>query len=243
MARVVTSEWTDWHRQYEPGSPLTKRLEVVRALIREELDRRPPGRLRAISMCAGDGRDLLEVLATHPRRSDVTARLVELDAELAEGARARATRRGLTGIEVVEGDAGLAQTYDGAVPADLLLVCGVYGNVSDSDIRATISHLPELAARGACVVWTRGRFEPDLTPAIRTWFWESGFEEIGFVPVPESTMSAGANRLVAPPRPFDPSVRLFQFLPAGERPADRARARARSVFAPLPPAASGGSRR
>ena len=232
----MTGEWVDWHRQYEPGSPLSKRLELVRSLLREEIDRRPPGPLRAISMCAGDGRDLLEVLAAHPRRADVAARLIETDPTLAQGARERAAHYDLSGIEVVEANAGHARAYEGAVPADLILVCGVYGNISDADIRTTIFHLPELAAPGAFVVWTRGRFEPDLTPSIRTWFRESGFEEIRFAPVPESTHAAGAHRLVAPPREFDPSVRLFDFLPPGERPASRARAR-NGPAAPSPVAA------
>lgn len=228
----MTSEWVNWHRQYEEGSSLSKRLDVVRTLIRDELDRRPPGPLRALSMCAGDGRDLLEVLASHPRRADVRARLVERDPALAAGARDRIARHRLAGIHVVEGDAGRARVYEGAVPADLLLVCGVYGNISDTDIRNTIAHLPELAAPGAFVAWTRGRFQPDLTTTIRTWFRAAGFEEIRFVPVPGSTMAAGANRLVVPPRPFDLSVRLFEFLAAGERPADRARARRPAARSP-----------
>jgi integrase len=40
-----------------------------------------------ISLCAGDGRDLLEALSTHPRRADVHGLLVELDPDIAESAR------------------------------------------------------------------------------------------------------------------------------------------------------------
>ena len=47
-------------------------------MIKQALDEAPAGPLRVISLCAGQGRDLIEVLAEHPRRGDVRARLVEV---------------------------------------------------------------------------------------------------------------------------------------------------------------------
>ena len=47
--------------------------------LRAELDRAPAGHVRLISLCAGQGRDVIGVLTGHPRRDDVRARLVELD--------------------------------------------------------------------------------------------------------------------------------------------------------------------
>src|SRR2546429_389313 len=62
-------DWSEWHRAYdEPGSNLSQRLRIVQARIREVLDAAPPGPITAVSICAGQGRDLLEVLAVHPRR-------------------------------------------------------------------------------------------------------------------------------------------------------------------------------
>lgn len=73
-------DWRVWHENYDsPGSRLSRRLRSVQEQIRKVLDNSPPGRLRVVSLCAGQGRDLLEVLADHPRRGDVGARLVELD--------------------------------------------------------------------------------------------------------------------------------------------------------------------
>jgi hypothetical protein len=46
-----------------------------------------------ISLCAGQGRDLLGVLADHPRREDVRARLVELDAPCGPRAGLRRVRQ------------------------------------------------------------------------------------------------------------------------------------------------------
>lgn len=73
-------DWNAWHDAFdEPDSALGRRLRAVKDRVRAGLDRCPPGPIRALSMCAGQGRDLIEVLATHPRRTDVMARLVELD--------------------------------------------------------------------------------------------------------------------------------------------------------------------
>lgn len=231
----MTGEWVDWHRGYDDGQPLTLRLRVVQDRIREALDSRPPGPIRVISICAGDGRDLLGVLATHPRARDVRARLVELTAELVGAGRDRASREGLRSVEWVLGDASTTTAYTGAVPGDLVLVCGVFGNISDEDVRGTIHHLPELCARDATVIWTRGRFEPDLTPAIRRWFAEAGFTELSFVAIPGTTMSVGTHRLTNAGKPFWPDVRLFTFLPYEQRPSTLAKARGARANPAAPP--------
>jgi hypothetical protein len=84
-------DWRAWHRQYDdPDSELSRRLEAVQAQIRAAIDRAPAGPVPVIKLCAGQGRDLLGVLADHPRSADVRARLVELDPELAAWARERA---------------------------------------------------------------------------------------------------------------------------------------------------------
>jgi hypothetical protein len=73
-------DWRAWHEDYDlTGSSLAQRLQAVQNRIVLALNRCPPGPLKVISMCAGQGRDLLGVLADHPRRADVTARLVKLD--------------------------------------------------------------------------------------------------------------------------------------------------------------------
>lgn len=217
----MTDEWVEWHRQYESDGPQARRLAVVQERIREALDRLPAGPIRILSLCAGDGRDLLGVLVSHPRAADAQARLVERNHELVAEGRAQASRHGLRGVEFVEGDASATSAYEGAVPADLVLACGIFGNITDEDVRRTVEHLPELCARGATVIWTRGRFEPDLTPTIRDWFRGAGFEELSFVGIPGSTGSVGAHRLTIPPPPFQPGARLFTFLPKEERPSTR----------------------
>lgn len=219
--KTTMSEWTEWHRRYQHEPPMARRLEAVRRIIRSVLSDAAPGRVRVVSLCAGDGRDLLGVLARHPRARDVTARLIELDPELVRAGRERARRLGLSTVEFVRGDAASRAPYEGALPADLVLACGIFGNISDEDVRRTIRHLPQLCRSGATVVWTRGRFEPDLTPAIRSWFSEAGFEELSFEAIPDSTAAVGAHRLVR--GPSRPSWRrpLFTFLSKALRPSSR----------------------
>jgi hypothetical protein len=206
-------DWQEWHQEYDqPGSPLHRRLQIVQALIAEAFDRVPPGPIRAVSLCAGQGRDLLGVLADHPRRGDVAARLVELDPRNAEAARAAALDAGLAAVEVVTGDAGSSDAYVGAVPADLVVACGIFGNVSDDDIAGTIAALPQLCAPSATVLWTRHRHPPDATPAIRDRFATAGFTELAFVAPPDTHFSVGAHQLTAPPQALVPGTRYFEFL-------------------------------
>lgn len=216
----MVSEWVEWHDGYRPGSPLARRLAKVQGMILAALDNAPPGPISLISLCAGDGRDVLGVLPGHPRGADVRGRLVELDPELAGRARERAAAVS-SAIEVVTGDASLTSSFSGAVPAGMVLACGIFGNITDDDIRNTVAHLPTLCAPGAVVVWTRGTFAPDLTPTIRRWFTESGFSELDFIAIPGTTVGVGVNRLTSPPHRFDPGMRLFTFLPAAERPSRR----------------------
>ena len=177
MTSVTERDWYTWHHDYdEPSTALARRLAAVQDQIRTALDAAPPGPLHAVSLCAGQGRDLIGALAGHPRRDDVSARLVELDPRNAAAARDAAEAAGLSRVEVVTGDAALTDHYAGMVPAYLVLVCGVFGNMTDDDVRRTIGYCTQLCAYGGTVVWTRGRWEPDLVPQICDWFAGRGFE-------------------------------------------------------------------
>lgn len=210
----ANSPWVQWHSIYEiDGSPLQIRVAIVQRYIRAALDAAPTGApFRILSLCAGQGRDVIGALADHPRRAAVRARLVELDPELVAYARRTASAAGLTGVEVVATDASTTDAAAGAVPADLLLACGIFGNISDTDIRHSIGCFSSLCAAGATVIWTRHRRPPDLTPQVREWFIAGGFEEIAFESPDEAGLvGVGVNRLTAPPAPFQGGRRLFNF--------------------------------
>jgi hypothetical protein len=206
-------DWAAWHDDYDdPGSVLTRRLAAVQELIRAALDEAPPGPLRAISMCAGQGRDLIGALTSHPRRDDVRARLVELDPRNAAAAEERARRAELTGIELVRGDAGLMRHYRDVAPADLVLACGVFGNLTDADVLRTVEACAQLCREGGTVVWTRHRRPPDLVPVIGDWFSARGFETV-HVSDPAAGFGVGAHRLRHPPKPLQGADRIFTFVP------------------------------
>ena len=91
------------------------------------------------------------------------------------------------------------------------MVCGIFGNITVSDIRATVAALPSLCAPSALVLWTRHRSPPDLTPAIRSWFGEAGFREEAFDTSRDGFMSVGAHRLTGEPAALVLGQRLFTF--------------------------------
>jgi predicted RNA methylase len=191
---------------------LAVRLAIVQRRLAERLSAAPSGAIRLISMCAGQGRDVFGVLPIHSRRDDVTVVLVEIDHRNLDVARANAARTGLAQVEIIEGDAAVSDIYARFVPADIVLACGIFGNISDQDLERTVRNLSMLCRSGASVIWTRHRNEPDLTPRIRSWFAESGFEELSFDAIDNKSKSGiGTIRLVGAPRPFQRGFRFFTF--------------------------------
>jgi putative methyltransferase len=204
------TDWSAWHAAYEdPESGLSQRLRIIQGLIREWLDHTAPRDVRAVSACAGDGRDLLQVLRDRSDSDRVTATLLEYDE--ANVARARSAAAEFPTIEVRQVDAGQTASYEGAVPADLLLMAGIFGNISDEDIRTTIEALPGLCTPGALVIWTRYRGTPDLTPAIRSWFAAAGFTEESFHAPEDHEIGVGSHRYTGPPVSSHPDRTLFTF--------------------------------
>ena len=102
-----------------------------------------------VSLCAGQGRDVIDVVATHPRGAEVSALLVELDPKLVAFARERAASSGVSEqVRIEEGDASLCHWYAAQVPADLVLVCGVFGNISGRTSPAPSRRCGGSAGRG-----------------------------------------------------------------------------------------------
>jgi hypothetical protein len=215
----VSRDWARWHDGYgDPSSPLSRRLAIVQAHLSGAITAAPPGPVRVVSLCAGQGHDVLGVLPGHARRDDVTAVLVDLDPLNARLAADRAAAESLAGVEVREADAGVTASYADAIPADVLLLCGIFGNVSDEDIRRTVGAAPALCAPGGTVIWTRHRRPPDLTLEVREWFAAAGFAEVAFeAPETGSTLiGVGVHRRPAglagdSPATSPPGGRLFAF--------------------------------
>jgi len=186
-------------------------LALVQEQLGVALDRMPAGPIRALSLCAGQGRDLIGALAGHERREDVKAHLIELDEHNVEIARRAARLAGLEEVEVVAGDASSTDACAGAVPANLVLVCGLFGNISPADIQRTIGGLPQLCADDAMIIWTRHCGPPDLTPTIRRWFSDRAFQELTFERDTTGSFAVGTHRLTGPPASLRLGERLFTF--------------------------------
>lgn len=213
----AAKDWVAWHDGYaRPGSSLARRLDVVREQVRAALDAVDDAvpTVDVVSLCAGDGRDLLPVVAAHPRRDAVRLLLVEQDEQLVEDARAAAAALGLP-AEVVRGDAGVSDVCLHRLPAHVLLACGIFGNISRDDMRRTVDLLPSFLAPRGAVVWTRGRGWDGAEPArlVRRWFAAAGLEEVSYTEPTDAAFRVGVHRLAAGDvrEPVGPGVRLFTF--------------------------------
>jgi hypothetical protein len=127
-------------------------------------------------------------------------------------ARPRANEAGLRQGEGVVADAARRAVYEGAVRADIVLVCGVCGNIPDQHVFHTIDRRPQRSRHAATVIWTRNRIAPDLSPAISAYFLDHRFAEVDFVAAAElSPESVGVNRYEGEPQPLQLTARCFTF--------------------------------
>lgn len=208
-------DWYSWHAAYEDAdSTLARRLTVIQGWLRQALDTLPAGPVRLISMVAGQARDVEGMLRDHRRASDVRGRVVELDPRNSEVARQALSSIAGHRIEVVTGDAGQADAYAGATPAQILVVVGLFGNIIDTDIERTIQMLPGLAASGAYVVWSRGGAREgtsDLNPAVRRWFAQTGFTELEHVYI-DGQQGLGFHQFNGAQAPFPAGQKMFDFV-------------------------------
>lgn len=214
MSESIT-DWVAWHQPYDdPESSLSRRRRVVQRHVRDWLDVLPVGHgARVVSACAGDGRDVLEVLGESDA-GDVEVLLVETDSRLAAEASGFAARHGIGGVTVRVEDAGTTTAYRDAVPADLVLFCGVFGNVDAGDVRRCVAALPQLCAPGATVLWTRGRDEDGglaAADSARSAFAGAGFGELAFTAPDDAHFAVGAHRLTVDPPSWRAGQRLFTF--------------------------------
>lgn len=210
---TVAKDWQAWHEAYaDENSPLSRRLRLVQRHIAAWLDERQGEALTVVSACAGQGHDLLGVLVDRSDARRVRATLLEYDERNVAAAQAVVDDVGLRNVTVVHADAGELAAYVGSVPADLVLMAGVFGNISDADVHRTIEALPQPCARNATVIWTRSRYAPDLTPAIRCWLEAAACVEVAFHAPDDVLFSVGVHRFVGVPLTAAPRGKLFEFV-------------------------------
>src|SRR5438128_2119623 len=156
MASAPEIDWFDWHRRYEsPMSRASRRLRSVQRVLRTAIDQMPSGPFTAISLCAGQGHDILGVLADHPRRADASVTLVELDPRNVERALDTARALDIPKVCGVVGDAGSSDVFTGLLPASLVILGGFLAHISEADFVRLIGALPQFCMPGSIVVWNR----------------------------------------------------------------------------------------
>ncbi len=208
-------DWDDWHLKYDISLPLQARLEAVSALVSASLDAAPSGPIKLVSLCAGDGRDVVESLRNHPRRSEVTAWLLDTHIDSLKRGEFAASKAGLEGqIQFVLADAGLAQNYTDIAPVDVVLLSGFLGHIRREDIFRLISSLPMLCREGCSVIWNKHQVTNDgwaSVPEIRGLLEQFGFEEVAFKLTGADGYAVGWARYSGKPVPLDSACCFFQF--------------------------------
>jgi hypothetical protein len=210
----MPKNWLEWHDLYNTDPRLQQRLKIVREYISYSLDNSPKGNIRIVSVCAGDGRDLLGTLANHSRTQDVYARLVEIDLQLVERGRATIKSLGLEEqIEFIHSDATASTNYLGVVPADIVIICGIFGNLADENqLNRLLGNLSFLSKKGAFVIWTRGHFQGvAYSETVRKYFSDFGFDEVNFKLTATGDMGVGIHRYLGESITVPKEQNLFVF--------------------------------
>jgi hypothetical protein len=185
----------------------------VKKQLTGHIDAAAPGPVRLISICAGDGRNVIETLRSHARRADVSAWLVELDIQSVAAGRRNAAELGLSRhVNLIHADATDFATYQMLAPADIVVLVGVWGHVSLNTRATLVNSLHFLCRSGGTVVWTRGAAKgPARVQQIRSLFSQSLWTELQFEFTPDMNWVIASYRNVGLSRELPASGRVFRF--------------------------------
>ena len=214
VTRQRVGEWNDWHDAYQDTtSELAGRMMAVRQHVAAIVADAPAGPVTVLSICGGQGRELIGALEDHPRKTDVRGRLVELDGDNTAFAARWSAEVGLTGLEIVTGDASLSAAYEGLAPIDLVVISGVFGHLSNDDRLHLIDFTRQLCHAGTGVVWTSHQSHDGPAEWLRRAFREREFEELEHAVVPGDDFQLTVTRSVytGTQQPFDPHEKIFTF--------------------------------
>jgi hypothetical protein len=209
-------DWTHWYKHYDVTPRIQARLRVVRRQIIDFLNDCPAGPVTVVSVCSGDGRDLVGALAEHPRRDEVIAWLLDIHAETLERGRAAAAAAGLgRQLRFLQSDATRASSYLGIVPADLVLISGVLGHLRPAGVAGLLGALPMLCKAGGGVILNRGVLlngGREQVPVIRQLLRDTGFEETDYEVTGADGFACLRARFAGPALPLDTNRVLFEFV-------------------------------
>lgn len=219
-SEINSIDWNQWHTGYETSASLQARLKAVSEQITIAINDCPPGPIKIISLCAGDGRDILLALQNHPRRKDVSASLVDNHLESIERGRELALKTGLTKqIHFLHADAGLGETYADIGHANVVLLSGFLGHLRHGDALNLISKLPMVVKTNGSVIWNRHVVLHDgaeQVARIRGAFRSHHFDEEHFAATAEDGFAMGRVCFKGESAPLDAAQKLFEFVGIGE---------------------------
>lgn len=209
-------DWSEWYKQYDSFPSLQARLRIVQEQITAALNECPPGPVRIVSICAGDGRDLIGTLQNHPRRNDVTASLLDSDLDSVYRGKTAAVAAGLGGqLNFIHADAALAGNYAGAIPADLVILSGLLVHLRHENVPAFIRSLRMFCRTGGYVIWNRHFVlyqGHEQVRVIRKLFQQATFEEIHFETTALDGFAVSRVRFTGQVEPLDTTRVLFEFV-------------------------------
>jgi hypothetical protein len=213
LLALVVNPWSNWPAMSYRRASYVKRLKVVQDQFAASLTEREPGPVRVVSLCAGDGRDVMGVLESHTRRADVTAWLVELDPKsVAAGVKARDEVGLSRNVIFIQGDATDFATYKDILPSDIVLVCGVWGHVRPEEQLSLVKALGKFCKPGGTVIWSRGlKRGMERFTELQALFERNSFERVGESFTPDGKWGVCTHRYMGKPVEVPTSGRIFNF--------------------------------
>jgi 16S rRNA G966 N2-methylase RsmD len=213
LRRLGWRVWSDWPQEVYQQQSYQQRLSKVQEHFAECLDNVPRGPVRVLSLCAGDGRDVIGVLNSHPRRTDVSAWLIESNRQCVAICVRQAASVGLQKtVNFVCGDATLCVTYKNIATADIVLICGVWGHVAANQRAQLVAGIASLCKPDAAVIWTRG-LVPNMSrmQEIQSHFAGLAWNKVRVSSTPDQRWAVATYRYSGPRHQLSKSGRLFRF--------------------------------
>jgi hypothetical protein len=211
--QIGSRSWTGWPDEAYAQNRYQLRLESVQQHLIVCLDEAPRGPIRLISICSGDGRDVIGVLKTHQRRKDMSARLIELDRQSVVAGMREASLVGLQDtVRFFNRDATDYATYQGMAPADIVLACGVWGHVPTRERVGLTSALAGLCSPRGTVTWTRGISNGTARlREIESLFASSTWERVRITITPDNKWAVATYRRDGQSTVLPRTGRIFNF--------------------------------
>ena len=213
LRRIRSRSWSGWPTAAYAHARYQNRLQAVQEHLCGSLNEAPAGPLRLLSLCAGDGRDVIGILRTHERRLDVSAWLIELDRQSVTSGAREASVAGLGHtVHFRQADATDYATYLDVAPADIVLVCGVWGHVPAHERASLAGALAGLCKPRGTVTWTRGISKGVARlREIELLFGQPEWEPVRITTTADEKWTVASYRYAGAQFELPPAGRIFNF--------------------------------